>query len=122
MFKRILNTILALLLFFSTTGFTVTNHYCGSYLNSSSIFGSPENCCNSDMNCCHNESFTIKIHDEYSLTSFSHDFSQKGLETEFNINLIFQEITENYTKSNFPYKVKPHKIKEVLSIIQSYLL
>lgn len=65
MLKRVAHIFLILLLVFSTTGLTITRHYCGRNLVDTSIYSSPHNCCEGKCPGCHNERINIRITDTY---------------------------------------------------------
>ena len=51
---------MSFVLLLTTTGITITEHYCGSRLVSVNLFSEPDKCCdNSD--CCHNETIIVKL-------------------------------------------------------------
>jgi hypothetical protein len=64
MLLRIRNIFVILLLIFGTSGITITRHYCGTNLVSTSLYSTPEDCCD---NCpyCHNEKISFRITDNF---------------------------------------------------------
>ena len=64
MFRKTLNIIIAFILLISTTGFTISRHYCGNNLVSVVINSEAKPCCGLD-NCCHNESEYFKVNDDF---------------------------------------------------------
>jgi hypothetical protein len=75
LFKKIVNTLLALLLLVATTGVTLNKHYCMGRLKSVAVFHSAENCSGDGMTdpmpCCEDVSEQLKVDD---LTKASFDF------------------------------------------------
>ena len=69
MFKKAAHIILIGLLLFSTGGVTITRHYCGGALVQTSLYGTPESCC--DRNCpyCHNEKISLRVTDQFESAS-----------------------------------------------------
>ncbi len=64
MFKRIAHIIVISLLLVSTSGISITRHYCGNSLMSLAVFSTPHNCCEGDCNKCHNEHTLTKVTDD----------------------------------------------------------
>jgi len=102
-------------------GMTVSKHFCGSSLQSTGLFSEIDPCCDTP-NCCHNESFTLEIKDDFSVTSNNFDFSQLAVDLPALVELFEIEVSEDnsyFTSKNTP---PPPKIQTVLSRFQSYLL
>ena len=76
MFKRLPHIVLALLLVFSSVGVTISRHYCGNTLVSTSLFGVPHSCCGSQCKACHNVTISCKITDSFVASSFTVESSQ----------------------------------------------
>lgn len=74
MLKRVAHIFLILLLVFSTTGLTITRHYCGRNLVNTSIYSSPHNCCEGKCPGCHNERINIRITDKFETSQPQADF------------------------------------------------
>lgn len=74
MLKRVAHIFLILLLVFSTTGLTITRHYCGRNLVDTSIYSSPHNCCEGKCPGCHNERINIRITDKFETSQPQADF------------------------------------------------
>ncbi len=53
--KRFVHIIIAGLLLFTTTGFTISKHYCGGNLIDVAINATPDPCCDADAGCCSDE-------------------------------------------------------------------
>lgn len=124
MSRKTSHIILSLLLLFATVGLTISKHYCGGNLISTSIFGKNDSCCNKDK-CCQNESIFIQLDEDCSLVLVS----EMSLSSEFefldliilvinhtNINL---EGTKIFLIADSP---PPLKIQTILSQNQTYLL
>jgi len=65
--KKITHILVAGLLFFSTTGISMTKHFCGGMLKEVTIVATPSHCCgDTEMpeNCCQNESKNYVVDDE----------------------------------------------------------
>ncbi len=66
MFKRIVNILIVVILFASTTGFTIDRHYCGNKL-VSVTFSKSKDCCKM-QGCCHHDIKHIKISDSFQIS------------------------------------------------------
>lgn len=124
MLRKTSHIILSSLLLFATVGLTISKHYCGGNLISTSIFGEAESCCdNSD--CCKNEIEIFQLDEDYSLVLVSEvpqsaEFELLNLEIlVFNFSVIETKEIQEFFESDLP---PPPKIQTVLSQRQSYLL
>ncbi len=63
MIKRSGNIVVILLLLLGTTGVTITRHYCGGALVKTSIYSTPQHCCNENCPRCHDERINVRITD-----------------------------------------------------------
>jgi hypothetical protein len=79
MIRKLFHTLMVVFLLASSTGVTFYEHYCGGELEKISIYSAPDPCCGTDCNCCHNESFSVKIHDVFSATAFHFAFQPFGM-------------------------------------------
>jgi hypothetical protein len=121
MLTKISHIFLALLFMVTTMGMTVSKHFCGSYLQSTSVLSEIEPCC--DMpDCCHNESITLEIKDDFSVTSYNFDFTQLAVDLPALVELVEIEVSENNSYLISENTPPPPKIQTVLSRFQSYLL
>ncbi|RUT79610.1 HYC_CC_PP family protein [Ancylomarina longa] len=124
MLKRISHIVFAFLLFVVTTGMTVSSHYCGNNLKNISVQTAASSCCEStgDSGCCHNENFTVKIQDNFTLAFHSFDFNQMGIDLPASIELVVIEelVQEKWNIVN--RLIPPPKIQTVLSSLQIYRL
>lgn len=72
MHKYIIHIILGVLLVLSTSGITITRHYCGDNLVFASVASENKNCCNESCNNCRSESVSFKVSDTFSATSYKY--------------------------------------------------
>ena len=127
MVKKLANISLTFLLLATTTGFTISSHYCGSNVVSISIDKSPKSCCDNEKgNCCHNESEHFQLKEDFIAPDIGFDFKLSipidlGFIPFFPLNNIIQtgcsEDLIYYTDTP-----SPPKIQNVLSRLQTYLL
>ena len=61
------------LLLVSTTGFSVSEHFCGTRLVSIEVNKEAEPCCDSGM-CCHSEMHFFQLEEDFVTTTASFDF------------------------------------------------
>ncbi|GLB49306.1 HYC_CC_PP family protein [Neptunitalea lumnitzerae] len=135
--SKILSSVLAVVVFFSTVSFTIDEHYCGDQLVSLSVFTKADSCgmemaekvsttekCNNILKkqCCHNKTQLVKGQNELQ-TSFSDlTFSQQLFLTSFvysYINLFegFDEEVSSLNSYEPDLVVKSiHKLHEVYLI------
>jgi hypothetical protein len=120
--KSFSHIILSILLLIATTGLSYSKHYCGNELKSVSIYSEAKSCCDGPCNCCHNESGTIKVTDNFSLTSSLFDFSQDVIDSPVLHYLVHEEIlaaSEIFTIEN---NLPPPPLQTILSSLQTYRL
>ena len=122
MLKRISHISLVLLLLAATTGMTISEHYCGDNLKSVSLFSSPESCCDIPDGCCHDESITIDIEDEFSVSSFTFEFAQFAVEITAFVEIFKFDVPEVICFNSLSYIPPPPNIQTVLSSLQTYLI
>lgn len=65
MLRRVLHIILVVTVVLLTSGVTITRHFCGDRLRSVALMTTPQSCCDME-GCCHNETVTILIEDEFT--------------------------------------------------------
>lgn len=125
MFRKLANIFVLLLFVVSTTGFTISKHYCHGDLISVSINAEAKSCCGmTDNDCCKNENEFYQLTDDFASTlplniiqNFSIDISlfvQESFELVTNI-----EIGSIYLDKEF---IPPPDLSATLSDIQSFRL
>ena len=126
MFRKVVNSFLALLFFITTTGFAVSKHYCGSFLMDYSINSKAEPCCDDlrDCGCCHDEAEHHQLEDEFLFPAFN-----INVENEYEDILFFFDsfsilnIADVFEKEIL-YHAKPpptFTLQTQLSLFQTYL-
>jgi len=65
MIRKTINILFILLWTITTTGFTISRHYCGDMLVSVSVNNDAKSCCGSENGCCHNENQRFEIKDNF---------------------------------------------------------
>ena len=65
MLKKAGNIVIILLLLISTSGISVTRHYCGKVQRSVSLYATPKACCGGSCDKCHNVFKFSKVNDDF---------------------------------------------------------
>ena len=127
MFRKIVNIAFALLLLTTTTGITVSKHYCGTQLIEVSINSEAEPCC-SDMGssgCCHNETDFFQFDDDFVGPHFVEIIQVTDFNILFPIVLAYIANTPaNIEKDilNFAESPPAPVLHTSLSFLQTYLI
>ncbi len=74
--KKVSHIIISVLLLVATTGFTSFRHYCGDDLISNSHISDQAGCCDDSSTCCHNETQSYQIEDDFFSVFNDYDFGQ----------------------------------------------
>ena len=124
MFRKIANTILVTIVFLTTTGFSISLHYCCDSLVSMSVNSDVTPCCPVENGCCDNEIQHIQL--EENLTTPVSDSIQK-LDTvdifSFDILIDSETVTENHEHFVDSSDSSPtDNLQENLAKLQSFLL
>lgn len=124
MLRKITNIVLALFLLVSTTGITISMHYCGGKYVSSSINKEAKSCCDGSGGCCENKTLHFEVKDDYVTVAQIENSKIVELDILFPIlfalNLEFLPLEENYEVTFYDLSPPP-KIQKRLSILQTYL-
>ncbi len=126
MFRKTAHIILALLLLITTSGFSISKHYCGSPLVKVSINSEAEPCCD-DMenpNCCHNETEYFKLIEDLVTPVSFENTRIAGFDILFPLVFVYffnapgniETEVLNYAESS-----PPPAIQTKLSLLQIYL-
>ena len=122
MLRKSTHIVVTLLLLISTMGITLSAHYCGDNLKSVSVLADPDSCCNIPDGCCHDESETFKIEDEFASSSIH--FEPKLVLTQ--VLEYFIPSIEDLSATHFRVRVidepPPPTTQQVLSNLQVYIL
>jgi len=124
MLQKIIHIALALLLLVSTTGVTISMHYCGDDLISMSVTGEVESCCADDCGCCENESIHLEVEDDYVSPIIVQ--SNTSVELDILFPVLFMLSAElstevNVTAKHFNDTSPPLTLQKRLSLLQTYL-
>lgn len=125
MLKRIIHIILACLFLTTTTGFTLSKHYCGARMVSVSINTEADFCCGDmgNSNCCHNETehFQLKV----DFVSYVSDFQFQDTDVDVLFPVVFAYLHNSLsTEPDIDFSptesTPPPDIKTFLSAIQVF--
>ncbi|RXQ95918.1 hypothetical protein EO244_06340 [Ancylomarina salipaludis] len=122
MLKKISHIILALLILVTTMGMTVSAHYCGGKLKSVQVLTTSDSCCGVACDSCHNEIIQVKIKDDFSISSFTVDFTSFPTVLPALIQLFQDSIYTDEVEQIAYCKPPPLKIQRILSDLQVYRL
>jgi hypothetical protein len=122
MLRKVIHIALVFLLLTTTMGVTFYKHYCGGQLKSVSVNSTPTSCCEKPCGCCHNESFSVKIHDDFSVTAFTFDFHQVELAVPVICQLFIMDLPVQPKMAEPKYDLPPPPIQTILSSLQTYRL
>jgi hypothetical protein len=122
MLRKVIHITLIVLLLATTTGMTVYKHYCGDDLKSVSVNSAPKSCCEVPCGCCHNESFSVKINDDFSVTAFNFDFHQVEIAVPVVCQLFIIDLPVQPKMVEPKYDLPPPPIQTILSSLQTYRL
>lgn len=64
--RKAAHILLSFLLTISTTGISLSMHYCGGEWVSTSINSEAEGCCEGEGGCCENKSFSIQLEEDFT--------------------------------------------------------
>jgi hypothetical protein len=128
MWKKIVNINLIVLLVLTTTGFTISKHYCGSRLVSVAVNTEADPCCDDEKGpCCQDESQLFRLQEDFINVLNHLNFRNDSIiDLHFILNPLFNTHTTRVDNTNnfivFTTYSPPHKIQTVLAKLQTYLL
>lgn len=119
--KRIVYILLSGLFLFTTTGFTITKHYCHGNLIDIAINSTPESCCGDDGDgCC---SDTKSVHQFKSIFVIPANEPVEELQIAFldisYVEIENQEVNLLETIVDYQANSPPHQLKEILYISEN---
>jgi hypothetical protein len=123
MVKRISHIIISFLLIVATTGVTLTRHYCGNQLISSSVLGKAHNCCGTHCKSCHDEISSFRVTDNFVASAFKMDQAQQlvlnWLATP-GIDLFSITFDHNFTVNKFLFNSSPPIAENSPALLQIF--
>lgn len=124
MFRTLSHIIIAILVLSTTTGFSISKHYCSNNLVSITINHEAESCCDMDDGCCRNETTSYQLDDDFVNTTFIDNNTINQIDVLFPmLFIIVDDIASNYIESIYRISESPPplKIQTVLSSLQTFL-
>jgi hypothetical protein len=123
MLRRFLHIILVLIVVLMTSGVTITRHFCGNNLRSVAIMTTPPSCCDME-GCCHNETVTILLEDDFTPV-WADILSHESVTELFPVQLAYLSdagLVNETPFLNFILKPPPVPLGERLASLQVYIL
>lgn len=124
MFRKITHIVFALFLLVSTSGTTISMHYCSGKLVSTSINKEAKSCCDGTDGCCKNKTLHFEVKDDYVDAVQYENTQVVALDMLFPILFaIHLELypEETIVKGVFSDISPPLTIQTRLSLLQTYL-
>jgi hypothetical protein len=121
--KKLLHLLIAAILVVSTTGFTITKHYCNGEYVSMVLNSTPESCCGSS-DCCNNESEIYRLKQDFTFIQVTDFDFIPAIDIEIVcLKLFVLSHPDNnisvYLKKGF---IPPPDLSAKLAVLQSFLL
>ena len=100
MLRKTVNILLVIVFAISTTGFTISKHYCGNFIVDFSINSEAETCSDMDGSCCHTESEHYQVEQDFVNSNFVSDIQLQEIDILFpiyflEVNLVSIDESEN---------------------------
>tara|TARA_B110000037_G_scaffold154109_1_gene173896 strand:- start:16277 stop:16690 length:414 start_codon:yes stop_codon:yes gene_type:complete len=133
-FNKIMSTIMAFVVLFSTLSFTVNMHFCGDTLVETALFHktkgcgmemqspSTEGCAIIKKNCCNDEQLVVDGQDELQLSIDTISFEQQLFLVSFVYNYItlFEGLDKNV--SSYEQYKPPPSIRQIYKFDETFLI
>jgi hypothetical protein len=121
--RQLINITVSLLLLVTTTGFSISTHYCGNTLVSVEINKEADPCCD-NPHCCQTDTFFAQLEGDFDATARTSLENRHICDiTQYPVTLISKNyIPEIAISINRPLKFPPPKIQSTLTGLQSFLL
>jgi len=109
---------MVIVLLFSTTGMTVSKHYCSGSLVNVNFFSEAKSCCEGgcSTDCCHNESERYELDEDFVLALSNIEFQEVII--ELILPIIQSSVVNEIQQQNLEtVNINPPPPKEVLSFL-----
>jgi hypothetical protein len=123
MFRTLSHIIIAFLVLSTTTGFSISKHYCSNNLVSITINHEAESCCDMD-DCCHNETNHYQLEDNFVFSYVITDVDIQTIDILFPVIFTILNVEteiDSFSENIFSELPLPQNIQTVLSLFQTYL-
>lgn len=124
MLRKIKHIIFALFLLVSTTGITLSMHYCGGELVSTSINKEAKTCCDGTGGCCENKTFHFEVKADYMIPAQVSNIQTVELDILFPIFFVLNfdlSIDEEIEQVAYYDSSPPPTNQTRLAFLQTYL-
>lgn len=131
MIKIVSHILFSFLFLISTSGLTISVHYCQNKIYDISIFSHAHSCCGEmmhhhtdDCGQCKDRTFQTRVKDDYTSTVFDFNFNLSQAENAFlQQSFLYTIFPEHIIKEDIPkITISPPLTSWFLSFIQTYLL
>ena len=121
MLKKIVHIVFGILLIVATTGFTISQHYCGNHLFSVSILKTDKCGCGDKCKDCHTNIKLVKVADNFSAPDVIHPDAPSSADLFFIYNIEFLTFTYQAATTAFTLlKAPPPGNQNSFAILQSF--
>lgn len=127
MLKIAANIILSVVVLVSTSGFTISKHYCGSRLVDVAVMVEAENCCGDEgsSGCCHNETEYFQLEADYLISIVGIDLQEilpDIVYTDLPVFITDEANTGHSDILNFAESPPQPDGSQIISLKQAFLL
>lgn len=127
MFRKITSLFLVFLLLATTTGYSISKHYCGDSFVKTSIIVEAESCCGDQetSDCCHNENEYFQMEEDFVIPFIIEELPTVDLDILFPIIFEYFQSTQVEIESeffNFAESPPPPLLTSELSFLQTFLI
>lgn len=122
MVRKLVNSILILVLLLTTTGITYHYHYCGNTLMAFSVMHTPKPCCEHPEDCCRDRSTHFQLKNDFLFSFDFPDLSISGIELPVILGDIEENLPDIVVLQPFPEESPPPTVSMRLARLQQYLI
>ena len=121
MLKKLVNIIIVGLLLVSTTGFSLSKHYCGSNLIEVKLNQEAKSCCGMNSQCCHNEVNHFQLDEDFSFSFANYEISLPGILISV-IEYEFSQLTFYDNLSKIVIEPPGKVLTKIIKLISCFLI
>lgn len=127
MFRNTTSLFLIVLLLATTTGYTISKHYCGDNFIKTSLIVEAETCCGNKgtSDCCHNENEYLQMEEDFVIPFIIEELPTAALDILFPIVIEYFHDTTMEVEIylfNFAESPPPPLLSSELSFLQSFII
>lgn len=126
MFRKTINISLVIVFLISTTGITLSKHYCHNRLVKISVNTEAKSCCEDGMGkCCRNDTLQFQVKEDFLYLMSEIQFENRDVIDLFILtNILFNQNTYQFAEKAYVLVAEspPPEIIVPLSKLQTYLL